>query len=66
LYFDSLDQLLFNPNDYLYYAMQFQEAGEQSIAAELIEKGRYFGKAYHYDLELYESEAEKIRISDEY
>lgn len=59
-YLDSLDQLLFNPNDYLYFAVQFQEAGEHSIAAKLIEKGRYFGKAYHYDLELYEREAEKI------
>lgn len=64
-YLDSLDQLLFNPDDYLYYAIQFLGAGEQSIAEELIEKGLYFGKAYQYDLELYESEAEKIRISDE-
>lgn len=64
-YLDSLDQLLFNPNDYLYFAVQFQEAGEHSIAAKLIEKGRYFGKAYHYDLELYEREAEKILTSEE-
>ncbi|MEK5185330.1 collagenase [Solibacillus sp. FSL W7-1324] len=64
-YLDSLDQLLFNPNDYLYFAVQFQEAGEHSIAAKLIEKGRYFGKAYHYVLELYEREAEKILTSEE-
>lgn len=64
-YLDSLDQLLFNPNDYLYFAVQFQEAGEHSIAAKLIEKGRYFGKAYHYDLELYEREVEKILTSEE-
>ena len=59
-YFKSLEQLLFNPNDYLYYAVQFAEAGERSFADELIEKGRYFAEAYHYDVEIYEIEAKKI------
>ncbi|MEK4521193.1 collagenase [Psychrobacillus sp. FSL W7-1493] len=59
-YFKSLEQLLFNPNDYLYYAVQFAEAGERSFADELIEKGRYFAEAYHYDVEIYEVEAKKI------
>lgn len=59
-YFEPLEQLLFNPNDYLYYAVQFAEAGEKSFADELIEKGRYFAKAYHYDIEIYEVEAKKI------
>lgn len=52
--------MLFNPNDYLYYAAQFAEAGETSFADELIERGRYFVKAYHYDIDIYEVEAKKI------
>ena len=62
-YFETLEQLLFNPDDYLYYALQFAEAGEKSFADELIKRGRYFVEAYYYDLDLYEVEAKKIITS---
>ena len=60
-YLEHLDQMLFNPYDYLYYALHFAEAGEQDFAIQLIEKGRTFAKDYYYDLEEFEKEARKIK-----
>lgn len=48
-YFGKLDQLLFNPNDYRYYATLFSDAGEKKFAEELMEKAHYYAKVYHYD-----------------
>ena len=59
-YLERLDQMLYNPYDYLYYALHFAEAGEQDFALQLIDKGRTFAKKYHYDLDEFEKEAGKV------
>lgn len=59
-YFNQLERLLFNPNDYLYFAEAFNEAAETKLALQLVEKGREFALKYNYDLEDFEREVKKV------
>lgn len=61
-YFQQLDQLLFIPNDYLYYAQAFADAGEVAFSKQLIEKGRQYAVKYHYDLDVFEAEVRKVQL----
>ena len=58
-YFNKLEPMLFNPNDYLYYAADFHEAGETKFAQQLVEQARINAAKYYFDIEEFEREVDK-------